>query len=134
MANSVGYHESEDKLKPETQDKHRALTSLMEELEAADWYDQRVDAAIDVELKEILAHNRNEEIEHFTMLLEWFRRRDAKMSAELQRRLFTTGSITAQEEADKGNGAAAHNGAAATGGQSDGSLGIGSLKGGGQEL
>jgi uncharacterized protein len=133
MANSVGYHESEDKLKPETQDKHRALTSMMEELEAADWYDQRVDAAIDVELKEILAHNRNEEVEHFTMLLEWFRRRDAKMSGELQRRLFTTGSITAQEAADEGNGAAAHNGTAATGG-ADGSLGIGSLKGGGQEL
>ena len=125
MANSVGYHESEDKLKPETQDKHRALTSMMEELEAVDWYDQRVDAATDAELKEILAHNRNEEIEHFSMLLEWFRRRDAKMSAELQSRLFTSGSIVAKEQADKGEGGGA---AEAQGG--DGSLGIGSLKGG----
>ena len=75
MANSVGYHESEDKLSPETQDRHRALTSMQEELEAVDWYDQRVQAASDAELKEILAHNRDEEIEHFTMLLEWYRRR-----------------------------------------------------------
>ena len=128
MANSVGYHESEDKLKPETQDKHRALTSMMEELEAADWYDQRVDAATDGELKAILAHNRNEEIEHFTMLLEWFRRRDQKMSDELKNRLFTSGSIVAQEATEK-NG---EGGAADAGG--DESLGIGSLKSGGQEV
>ena len=94
MANSVGFHEAEDKLRPETQDKHRALTSAMEELEAVDWYDQRVDAAADAELKEILAHNRDEEKEHFVMLLEWFRRRDPKLSAELQNRLFASGSIT----------------------------------------
>lgn len=123
MANSVGYHESEDKLTPGTQDKHRALTSMMEELEAADWYDQRVDAAGDAELKEILAHNRNEEIEHFTMLLEWFRRRDPKMAAELKDRLFTSGSIVGQEQAEKGGGGEA-------GGSSSGSLGIGSLRGG----
>jgi uncharacterized protein len=127
MANSVGYHESEDKLRPETQDKHRALTSMQEELEAADWYDQRVDAATDGELKEILLHNRNEEIEHFAMILEWFRRRDAKMSAELKNRLFTSGSIVAQEEADKGESASPDKGSPALG---DGSLGIGSLKGG----
>src|SRR5262245_11499157 len=128
MANSVGYHESEDKLRPETQDKHRALTSMMEELEAADWYDQRVDAADDPELKELLTHNRNEEIEHFTMLLEWFRRRDGKMSAELKNRLFTTGSIVAQElaeEAGKGE-----DGEANASDSTTGSLGIGSLKGG----
>ncbi len=95
MANSAGYHESEDKLKDTTKDNHRALTSMQEELEAADWYDQRVDAATDSELKEILAHNRDEEKEHFVMLLEWYRRRDAKMSTELKDRLFTTGSIVA---------------------------------------
>lgn len=126
MANSVGYHESEDKLRPETQDKHRALTSMMEELEATDWYDQRVDAADDAELKEILAHNRNEEIEHFTMLLEWFRRRDPKMSGELKDRLFTNASIVGQEQAEKGAG----DGGEAGGGSSAGSLGIGSLRGG----
>jgi len=126
MANSVGYHESEDKLRPETQDHHRALTSMQEELEAVDWYDQRVDAANDRELKEILAHNRDEEIEHFTMLLEWFRRRNPKMSTELKDRLFTSSSIVGQEQAEKGEGG----GSAGGGGTGDSSLGIGSLKGG----
>ena len=126
MANSAGYHESEDKLRPETLDNHRALTSMQEELEAADWYDQRVDAATDQELKEILAHNRDEEKEHFAMLLEWYRRRDATMDAHLKEYLFTTGSLVALEQASAGgNGDGAH---AADG--SAGSLGIGSLKGG----
>src|SRR5215472_14899741 len=126
MANSVGYHESEDKLTPEIQDRHRALTSMMEELEAADWYDQRVAAATNPELKEILAHNRDEEKEHFVMLLEWYRRRDAKMSTELKDRLFTTGSIVTQEQAGKAGGG----GGAAEADMGDASLGIGSLKGG----
>jgi ferritin-like protein len=125
MANSVGYHESEDKLRTETLDNHRALTSMMEELEAADWYDQRIDAATDAELKALLAHNRDEEKEHFVMLLEWYRRRDAKMSAELKERLFTSGSIVAQEQADKGEADAP-----APPSSASGSLGIGSLKGG----
>jgi len=125
MANSVGHHESEDKLTPEIQDKHRALTSMMEELEAADWYDQRVAAASDPELQQILAHNRDEEKEHFVMLLEWYRRRDGKMSHELQTRLFSSGSIVAQEQADKGEG-----GSGAEPSMSGGSLGIGSLRGG----
>ena len=122
MANSAGYHESENKLRPETLDNHRALTSMQEELEAADWYDQRVDAATDSDLKAILAHNRDEEKEHFAMLLEWYRRRDAKMDAHLKEYLFTTGSLIAREKAGKGG-----EGADAEGG---GSLGIGSLKGG----
>jgi len=126
MANSVGYHESEDKLTPETLDNHRALTSMQEELEAVDWYDQRVSAATDPALKEILAHNRDEEKEHFVMLLEWFRRRDAKMSTELEGRLFTTGSIVAQEQAGKAGGS--EGGESSAGG--DGSLGLGSLRGG----
>ncbi|HYB40897.1 MAG TPA: ferritin-like domain-containing protein [Candidatus Methylomirabilis sp.] len=124
MANSVGYHEPEDKLRTETLDNHRALTSMQEELEAVDWYDQRVDAATDPELKEILAHNRDEEKEHFAMVLEWYRRRDPKMAAQLKERLFTSGSIVAQEQADKGGGAAEP----APG--EDGSLGLGSLRGG----
>jgi hypothetical protein len=124
MANSVGYHESEDKLREETQDDHRALTSMMEELEAVDWYNQRVDAASDAELKAILAHNRDEEIEHFVMVMEWLRRRNAKLAEELKGRLFTEGSIVAQEQAESGATAAP----AAP--PADGSLGIGSLKGG----
>jgi uncharacterized protein len=125
MANSAGYHESEDKLRSETLDHHRALTSMQEELEAVDWYDQRVDAATDPELKQILAHNRDEEKEHFVMLLEWFRRRDPKMSDELKSKLFTTGSLVAQEQADQGEG-----GGSASGASASDSLGIGSLKGG----
>ena len=115
------------RLRAETVDNHRALTSLMEELEAVDWYDQRVDAASDPELKQILAHNRDEEKEHFVMALEWLRRRDPKLSEELQSRLFSSGSIVAQEAADKGGDAA---GVASSSSSGDGSLGIGSLKGG----
>lgn len=128
MANSVGLHEAEERLRPETIDHHRALTSMMEELEAVDWYDQRVDAATDPELKEILAHNRDEEKEHFVMTLEWLRRRDAKMSQELQEKLFTTGSLVAKEVVGKEG--ADSSGAASGASAPDGSLGIGSLKGG----
>jgi ferritin-like protein len=126
MANSAGYHESESKLRPETLDNHRAFTSMQEELEAADWYDQRVDAATDSDLKAILAHNRDEEKEHFAMLLEWYRRRDATMDARLKEYLFTTGSLVVREQASTGG---ADEGAGSAAG-SDGSLGIGSLKGG----
>ena len=125
MANSAGYHESESKLRPETLDNHRALTSMQEELEAADWYDQRVDAATDSDLKAILAHNRDEEKEHFAMLLEWYRRRDTTMDAHLKEYLFTTGSLTMREQVNTGGGGPAEPAAG-----SDGSLGIGSLKGG----
>jgi len=126
MANSAGYHESESKLRPETLDSHRALTSMQEELEATDWYDQRVDAATDQGLKDILAHNRDEEKEHFAMLLEWYRRRDPKMDANLKEYLFTSGSLVAQEQAGAGGGDGGAEGASGDGG----SLGIGSLKGG----
>ncbi|WP_305909946.1 ferritin-like domain-containing protein [Methylomarinum sp. Ch1-1] len=88
MANE-GYHEPIAELSAETRDMHRAITSLMEELEAADWYNQRVDACRDEELKAILAHNRDEEKEHAAMLLEWIRRRDPKMDKELRDYLFT---------------------------------------------
>ena len=113
MANSAGYHESESKLRPETQDNHRALTSMQEELEAADWYDQRVDAATDQELKEILAHNRDEEKEHFAMLLEWYRRRDGKMDAHLKEYLFTSGSLVARTAEEEKTASAAENRATA---------------------
>src|SRR2546421_9074651 len=76
---SEGLHEAEQKLRPETTDFHRAVASLMEELEAVDWYNQRVDATADEELKAILRHNRDEEKEHARMVLEWIRRRDPVM-------------------------------------------------------
>lgn len=92
MANE-GYHESLDELSEETIDMHRAIISLMEELEAVDWYNQRVDACKNEELKAILAHNRDEEKEHAAMVLEWIRRRDPKFDHELKDYLFTTKEI-----------------------------------------
>lgn len=122
MAGSSGsLHESEQVLKPETLDRHRAVVSIMEELEAVDWYDQRIDAATDQELKEILAHNRDEEKEHASMMLEWLRRRDPKLDEHLRTYLFTHKSLLeVEEEAEtKGGDQPA---------ASDGSLGIGSLR------
>jgi hypothetical protein len=89
-----GYHEPVDKLSPETMDFHRAVVSLIEELEAVDWYNQRVDACTDTELKSILAHNRDEEIEHASMTLEWLRRRNPVFDKQLRAALFKTGPIT----------------------------------------
>ena len=88
MANE-GYHEAIEDLTDETRDMHRAITSLMEELEAVDWYNQRVDACKDPELKAILEHNRDEEKEHAAMVLEWIRRKDSVMDKELKDYLFT---------------------------------------------
>ena len=93
MANSVGFHEAQDRLTPKTLDLHRALTSLMEELEAIDWYQQRVDATGDPALKEILKHNRDEEVEHAMMVLEWIRRNDETFAEQMKRRLFQQGAI-----------------------------------------
>ena len=87
MANE-GYHEPIDQLSEDTRDMHRAIVSLMEELEAVDWYNQRVDACKDPELKAILKHNRDEEKEHAAMVLEWIRRRDAAFDRELKDYLF----------------------------------------------
>ncbi|MGD8566831.1 MAG: ferritin-like domain-containing protein [Gammaproteobacteria bacterium] len=88
MANE-GYHEPVGELSDDTRDFHRAVISLMEELEAVDWYNQRIDACKDEELKAILAHNRDEEKEHAAMVLEWIRRKDAKFNDELKDYLFT---------------------------------------------
>ena len=92
MANE-GYHEPIVELSYETRDMHRAIVSLMEELEAVDWYNQRVDACKDDELKKILAHNRDEEKEHAAMVLEWIRRRDPSFDHELRDYLFSEGEI-----------------------------------------
>jgi ferritin-like protein len=92
MANE-GYHEPTEELSDETRDMHRAIISLMEELEAVDWYNQRVDACKDEDLKAILAHNRDEEKEHAAMVLEWIRRKDATFDKELKDYLFTEKQI-----------------------------------------
>jgi len=93
---SEAYHEPIDKLSATTQDMHRAIVSLMEELEAVDWYNQRVDACTDPELKAILEHNRDEEKEHAVMVLEWIRRQDSRLDHELRKTLFKNGSIASQ--------------------------------------
>ena len=84
-----GYHEPIEELTNETRDMHRAIVSLMEELEAVDWYNQPVAACKDQELKAILAHNRDEEKEHAAMILEWIRRKDTQFDKELKDYLFT---------------------------------------------
>ena len=93
MANE-GYHEPVEELSHETRDMHRAIISLMEELEAIDWYNQRVDACKDDELRGILAHNRDEEKEHAAMVLEWIRRRDPTFSKEMKDYVFTEKPLT----------------------------------------
>ena len=122
-----GYHEEPQELSEAVKDRHRAIISIMEELEAVDWYDQRVDATSDASLAEVLAHNRDEEKEHAAMTLEWLRRHDPQWDRQLRTYLFTQDPITeieeAEDEGEEGSGGA---GAAA----GDGSLGIGSLKGG----
>lgn len=87
------YHEPLEKLSAHTLDMSRAIHSLMEELEAIDWYQQRVDATEDPELKMVLAHNRDEEKEHAVMVMEWIRRRDAKFDALMREFLFKEGPI-----------------------------------------
>ncbi len=112
-------HEDPEKLGPNTIDRHRAIVSLMEELEAVDWYDQRCKATENDELRTILAHNRDEEKEHAAMVLEWLRRHDKALDSQLKTYLFRTGPIkdtgAAEPEAKPGSGG-------------DGSLGIGSLR------
>ena len=116
---SEGFHEQAELLTAQTKDMHRAIRSLMEELEAVDWYQQRVDATTDEPLRAILAHNRDEEKEHASMVLEWIRRHDPVFDENLRKYLFTSGSITEREEA------------AATAATTSGTS-IGSLRGGGQ--
>jgi len=118
---SEGYHE--ENLPETVKDRHRAITSIMEELEAVDWYDQRVAVTSDDQLREVLAHNRDEEKEHAAMTIEWLRRHDPTFDRMLRTYLFTEANILAVEET-------------ATEGQDPvapepigiGSLGIGSLK------
>jgi ferritin-like protein len=96
-----GYHEPVNELSAEIRDMHRAIESLIEELEAIDWYAQRVAACKDEQLKKVLAHNRDEEKEHAAMTLEWIRRHDPKFSHYLKEYLFTTGEIKDEESEPK---------------------------------
>ena len=100
---SAGLHEPEDQLSAETIDKHRALLSIIEELEAVDWYAQRAEAASDPDLAAVLAHNGDEEKEHMAMALEWLRRRDPVLDRHLRTYLFTEGSIVEQEHRAEGS-------------------------------
>lgn len=118
---SDSYHEPYDLIAPEVRDRHRAIRSLMEELEAVDWYDQRVSVTDDEELRAILAHNRDEEKEHAAMLAEWLRRNDPAFADNLAAYLYKDGPITAGHGDDAG-------GAPAGAPPGDGSLGIGSLR------
>jgi ferritin-like protein len=126
---SEALHEDPSSLTPEIIDTHRAIVSLMEELEAVDWYNQRQAATVDPELREILAHNRDEEKEHAMMVLEWLRRRDPKFNEMIGTYVNSTGNIIQVEKAETAAEAAGDGGApAAGGGAGNGSLGIGSLK------
>ncbi len=118
---STTLHEDAERLGAEVIDRHRAIVSVMEELEAVDWYDQRAKATGNADLRAILEHNRDEEKEHAAMVLEWLRRGDAALSGHLKTYLFTEGPITEIERESEDAGDASP--------ESDGSLGIGSLRG-----
>jgi ferritin-like protein len=95
---SEGLHESGKALSKETRDRHRALVSLQEELEAIDWYCQRADACRDPQLKAILLHNMREEMEHSAMLIEWLRREYGDFDRQLREHLFNDASVIAEDE------------------------------------
>jgi ferritin-like protein len=117
-------HESEEVIGGAVVDLHRAIVSLMEELEAVDWYHQRANATTDSSLREVLEHNRDEEKEHAAMTLEWIRRHDPELDRHLRTYLFADGSIVArEEEVEHGGGEAVDPDRGGLG------LGIGSLRG-----
>jgi ferritin-like protein len=125
---SESYHEPLELLSEATKNLHRANVSLREELEAVDWYQQRAEACSDSELKAVLIHNRNEEIEHAMMTLEWLRRHDPTFAANIDTYVGAAGPIVAVEASATGSGGAPHGGGSAAPASSV-SLGIGSLKG-----
>jgi ferritin-like protein len=121
------YHEPFEILDEQSRDLHRALISLKEEIEAADWYHQRVVACRDETLAKVLAHNRNEEIEHACMTLEWLRRNSPEWAERMGEYLFREGEITQESQASGGEAAKVGGGDLRSANAS--SLGIGSLKG-----
>ena len=122
---SESYHEPIDLLSEETKDLHRAIVSLKEELDAVDWYQQRAEACTDDELRAVLLHNKNEEIEHAMMTLEWLRRKDAVVAKNVDTYVGTSGPITEVEKQ-----MAAKFGEGPDESPTPATLGIGSLKGG----
>lgn len=127
-------HEPPETLSNGTKDMHRAIASLMEELEAVDWYSQRAEACTDDDLRAILVHNKNEEIEHAIMTLEWLRRRDPVFAENVSTYVGTSGAVTEIETSAVEKTATADQGAhvtplAGSKATNDGSLGVGSLKG-----
>jgi hypothetical protein len=99
---SEGLHVPRESLSRETLELHYAIASLMEELEAVDWYYQRADDSADAELKAVLLHNAHEEIEHASMVLEWLRRNDEQFDENLREYLFQDGSIVRREHEVEG--------------------------------
>lgn len=124
---SESYHEPYEQLSEASRDMHRALTSLVEEIEAIDWYAQRAEVTTDPELRDVLLHNRSEEIEHAMMNLEWIRRHDAKFDETIRTYLMTDVPIVAIEENVQEKGASGQM-VSRTNTPVHG-LGIGSLKG-----
>src|SRR4051795_12342835 len=123
---STTLHESADVIGNDAVERHRAIVSIGEELEAVDWYDQRAAASSDASLRAVLEHNRDEEKEHAMMTLEWLRRHDPALDRHMRTYLFTSGSVLEIEhESTTGEAADASSG---DGARSDGSLGIGSLR------
>jgi uncharacterized protein len=120
---SESYHEPIELLSEPTKNMHRALVSLREELEAVDWYQQRAEACSDSDLAGVLTHNKNEEIEHAMMTLEWIRRHNPAFDENLKTYLNTSGPIIDVEKQKVAGGEGGSNGSASP------SLGIGSLKG-----
>lgn len=93
---SEALHAPRERLTKKTLALHQAISSLMEELEAIDWYRQRADDCEDADLKAILLHNMREEMEHASMVLEWIRRNDKDFAKELEENLFKDGPIAGQ--------------------------------------
>jgi len=117
---AASLHEAREELPPRTVEMHRALLSLIEELEAVDWYAQRVAASKDDALKQVLSHSLEEEKEHACMTLEWIRRNDPGFHKSLRRFLFRDEVDITQHEDEDGEPAAPI--------VLEGSLGIGSLR------
>ncbi len=118
---TIEYHEPPQELSQRTRELHRAYTTLVEEIEAVDWYQQRVDVTADEEMANVLRHNRDEEMEHAAMMLEWIRRNEPTFAKQLETYLFTSAPITGiEDEAEQGGDGAANGDATA----SDSALGI----------
>ncbi|MCA1849620.1 MAG: ferritin [Acidobacteria bacterium] len=101
MATSAEWHEDYDKMSDEALDFSRAVKSVQEELEAVDWYNQRAQATTDEQLRRILEHNRDEEIEHAMMGLEYLRRISPVFDKHMRTYLFTEGDIVEKESEDR---------------------------------